>query len=67
MTSIWNSFAEWGNAPLSPRFDLRRLDVLLALFGILIFLFYWAFYSWQWAVIGVLMYGLVLMLALWVV
>lgn len=55
----------WLNLPISRRYDLRRIDIILVLFAIFIALFYWLFYSWQWAVLGVLMYTMVLMVALW--
>jgi hypothetical protein len=47
------------------KMDIRRLDVLLLFFGIGIAGYYYLFYGWQTAILGVAMYIMVLMVALW--
>jgi glucose-6-phosphate-specific signal transduction histidine kinase len=45
--------------------EVRRLDVIFLVIGVSIWLYYYALYGWQTAVLGVAMYILVLMVALW--
>jgi hypothetical protein len=65
--TAWDRFEDWSNVPLRKlgRFEVRRIDVLLVVFGVGTFVYYLAFHSWQWAVTGTLFYVLVTMLALW--
>jgi hypothetical protein len=67
LSTLRKRFEEWGNVEIYSyqKLEIRRLDVLLLLMGVSIALFYWLLYSWQWAVIGTLMYVMVLMMALW--
>ena len=79
LLAMQKKFEDWANVPIfhykgndpnnSPytqaEIEIRRIDVLLMVMGIGIALFYWLFYSWQWAVLGTLFYIMVVMMALW--
>lgn len=62
-----NFFSEWANMPIYENryIELRRIDMLLFVLGSLIASYYWIFYGWRMAVIGTLMYILVVMAAIW--
>jgi hypothetical protein len=66
---LWDRWGVWANTPVhtfANGKEILRLDILLVLFGILIAIFYLAVYSWQTAIIGVSMYIMVVMMALWI-
>jgi hypothetical protein len=48
------------------RIEVRRVDVLLFILGSGIVTHYWLFYGWRWAVMGALMYILVVMAVVWI-
>jgi hypothetical protein len=62
------SLMKWLNEPIYQRgrLELRRIDVLLFILGSGIATHYWLFYGWRWAVIGALIYILVVMAAVWI-
>ena len=47
------------------KIEVRYIDVMLGLIAVFIGVFYLAVYSWQWAVLGVLTYVMVVMMAVW--
>lgn len=55
------------NQPIYTRdkIEVRYIDVLLALFAVFIGVFYLLVYSWQWAVLGVLTYAMIVMATVW--
>jgi glucose-6-phosphate-specific signal transduction histidine kinase len=59
---------KWLNHPIYTRgqIEFRRIDVVLALGFVACVAYYWITVGWQGAIIGGLMYILVLMIALWV-
>jgi hypothetical protein len=66
---LWVKMGEWSNVPVytfANGKEILRLDILLVLFGILIAIYYLAVYSWQTAIIGVGLYIMVVMMALWI-
>lgn len=54
---------DWLNAPLVWRF--RRIDVVIAIGGILCTAYYWYVGGWQGALYGALMYIMMTMIGLW--
>jgi hypothetical protein len=68
LVTAWEAFCDWGNVPAYKfgRFEVRRIDVLLFILGSGIATHYWLFYGWRWAIMGALMYILVVMAAVWV-
>ena len=67
LARIWTKLGDWGDVEVYRRgkLEIRRLDILLLLLGCSIAVFYWVFYSWQAALVGTLLYLLVMMCALW--
>jgi hypothetical protein len=67
LKSTWTGLGEWSNVEIYryKKLEIRRLDVLLLLMGIGIAIYYYLFYTWQTMVLGVAMYVMVLMVALW--
>lgn len=69
MERVWNRLGDWTNVPVY-RFandkEIRRLDIIMFITGILIAIYYVLFHGWQTAVIGVAMYIMVIMMALWI-
>lgn len=67
LTSIWKSFVRWSNVTIYERgkLEIRRLDILLLILGASIAIYYAVFYGWQTAVLGVLMYILVIFVSVW--
>jgi hypothetical protein len=66
---LWTRWGIWANVPVhtfANGREILRLDILLILFGILIAIYYLAVYSWQTAIIGVGLYIMVVMMALWI-
>jgi hypothetical protein len=65
--SRWERYTDWANVTIYERgrLEIRRLDIQLALMGVLIAVYYFLVYSWQTAVIGVATYALMVMVALW--
>jgi hypothetical protein len=63
-----DNIGDWLNVPIyqRSRLELRRIDVLLFILGSGIATNYWLFYGWRWAVMGALMYILVVMAAVWI-
>jgi hypothetical protein len=63
----WDIVGDWSNVPIYKRgkHEIRRIDVALFVMGILIAVYYYTVYGWQMAAIGVLMYVMVMMMALW--
>jgi hypothetical protein len=63
----WTLFGNWLNVALWRRgtFDIRRLDVMMAVMGGCIFGFYFTEYGWQKAVLATLTYVMVWMAAAW--
>lgn len=67
VSRLWDATGDWTNEPVYTRgkIEARRIDVLLALFGIGIFLYYLVFHNWQMAVLSTLSYIMVIMMSLW--
>jgi hypothetical protein len=67
LVRVWDAFCDWGNVPIwqRGRFELRRLDVLLAAGGIFCVGYYYYFYGWRGALQGGVAYVLMAMIALW--
>jgi hypothetical protein len=67
LTTMWRRFGDWSNVTIYERgkLEIRKLDILLLILGCSLAIFYWVFYSWQWAVLGTLFYIMVLMMVLW--
>jgi hypothetical protein len=65
--AIFDRYLDWVNVAIwtRGRIEIRRLDVLLVLMGILIAIYYLVVYSWQTALIGIATYILMVMVALW--
>jgi glucose-6-phosphate-specific signal transduction histidine kinase len=63
LVSAWAPIEDWINVPIYK--DFRRIDVILLLAGIFAVSYYWYFGGWQQAIVGGLMYILMLMAALW--
>lgn len=61
------TLSDWLNEPIFQRgrLELRRIDILLFILGCGIATHYWLFYGFQWAIIGVLMYVMVVMVCVW--
>jgi len=57
----WETVSDWLNTDIK----VRRIDIVLLLLGISIAVYYYVFYGWQAAVIGVAMYLMGVMIALW--
>ena len=57
----------WLNEPVyrNGQLEVRRIDVLLFILGSGIATHYWLFYGWQWAILGTLMYIMVVMVSMW--
>jgi hypothetical protein len=74
--SAWAHFQDYVNVPVytfhninryGSRFDIRRIDMILALGFIICVSYYWYIAGWQWSIIGGLMYIMFLMVALWLI
>lgn len=65
----WEPYGDWLNKPwdtsLFPA-KVRRIDVILALIGIGVALWYWTIGGWQLALMGALLYLMFLMIGLWI-
>jgi glucose-6-phosphate-specific signal transduction histidine kinase len=61
--SAWAPFQDWLNVPIYRK--ARRIDVVLVIFGIFCVSYYWYTSGWQGALLGGLMYIMMLMIALW--
>jgi glucose-6-phosphate-specific signal transduction histidine kinase len=60
----WDAFVRWGDVKVSPR--IRRIDLLLVALGIVCVGYYALTTGWQGAIVGGLLYILMVMMALWV-
>lgn len=65
---IWNRLCDWGNVPIGQigKFELVRLDIFIALFGIFSVAWYGYWYGWRGALQGGVAYVVVGALALFV-
>jgi hypothetical protein len=63
IVSAWAPIGDWINVPIYK--DFRRIDVILILAGIFAVSYYWYYGDWRQAIIGGLMYILILMTAVW--
>jgi hypothetical protein len=63
----WDLMADWSNVPIYTRgrFEIRRIDVLLAIFGVACVAWYWYTGGWQGALLGGSMYILMVLVSLW--
>ena len=57
----WEEFSDWLNADVA----FRRIDVGLVLIGFSLAGYYYLAYGWQWMVLGLLFYLLVIMISVW--
>lgn len=71
LVAAWDTFGDWANVPVYRRrafgreIAILRLDVLLVVFGIVCAIYYLLFWSWQWMVIGTLVYIMTVMMSIW--
>lgn len=67
LVRAWDALGDWSNVTVYERgrIEVRRIDILMFVMGVLIFFYYLGFYGWQRAVMGELMYIMVVMVALW--
>ena len=67
LTRTWTKWMNWTNTEIYRyrKLEIRKLDILLLILGCSIAVFYAVFYSWQWAVLGTLFYGMILMMCVW--
>jgi hypothetical protein len=71
LTTTWKLWYEWINTPIYERvygrlrIRVTRIDVLLAVFGIICVGYYWYTSGWIGALQGGALYVLFLMIALW--
>lgn len=65
----WDKLGDWSNVTVYERgkIEVRRLDIMLAVFGVGGFVYYFVVYNWQMAVLSVLTYAMVLMIAMWII
>jgi hypothetical protein len=68
LQKIWNILGDWSNVTIYQRgkIEIRRIDVILAIMGIGIAIYYLLVYSWQMAILGTGMYIMMVMMALWI-
>lgn len=55
----------WLNAPVYRR--VRRIDILLVLFGLICVGYYWYTTGWQGAILGGALYILMVMIGVWLI
>ena len=69
LVKAWDAFGEWANVNVyeSRRIDVRRLDILLAVFFIIAVAYYSYTDGWIGGLIGGAFFILVAMWALWMV
>jgi glucose-6-phosphate-specific signal transduction histidine kinase len=63
IVSAWAPIGDWINVPIYK--DFRRIDVILVISGVFTVAYYWYFYGWRQALIGGLMYILIVMAGVW--
>lgn len=64
---VWESFGDWSNVPIYVRgwIEIRRLDVLLVIFGLFCVGYYGYLGGLKGALIGGATYTLIVLIALW--
>lgn len=67
LMTMWSAFGNWSNVEIYTykKLEIRRIDVLLVLLGCSIAIYYLIFYSWQMSLLGLLLYIMAVMCALW--
>jgi hypothetical protein len=63
IVSAWTPIEDWVNVPIYK--DFRRIDAILVLAGVFATGYYWYLYGWRQALIGGLMYILMVMASIW--
>jgi hypothetical protein len=68
ITRAWDAFCDWGDMPAwkRGRFEIRRLDVLTVVVGILATSFYVWVYDWRSGLIAAMLYVFGVMISLWI-
>jgi glucose-6-phosphate-specific signal transduction histidine kinase len=64
LASSWDAFCRWGDVNISR--GIRRIDLLLVALGIVCVGYYAMTAGWQGAIVGGMLYILMVMMALWV-
>jgi len=64
IASAWDAFTDWSNVPLYR--DLRRIDIILVVMGLFVVTYYAITSGLQMALMGGVMYAVIVALALWV-
>jgi uncharacterized membrane protein YagU involved in acid resistance len=65
LVSAWARLEAWLNAPFYHK--ARRIDLILAIGFVLCVSYYWYVSGWRGAIIGSLMYILMMMVCLWLI
>jgi hypothetical protein len=57
---------DWINEPIFEHHDIRRIDILLVLVGLIVVIYYGYTSGWRGALLGGVLYVFIAMCALWV-